>query len=347
MACTMLVAALVLLAQAEAYEPKISPPLHDGGALTPGEHQSDKKFFGPPFPADYPEDKRPVPDQKLMDKLKGPGQPYPALQSKDDFDRDFVKDENSDTGAWQAQFEYDALRKKLAQEEADAKRAQSRADREGADENAAQKAVDDFDKKLSDAEKGDRDAAGEEDRAKTAEDFGGPPSAEKLEELKKAVKAAEDKYEKQKITFEQCKKQLEDAKKDLEDLKAQQAELETKLAADTKLWAERKAVKLNLKKSQEVAAKSAAAARIIAAKQKLEAAEKVKTEMDKALAKEKAEHEKAQKNLHKEKTQYETAQKQLDAAKDKLQKLHGYKPAQAAVAPTNSASPTIWQRLFR
>merc|ERR1719231_591970 len=156
-----------------------------------------------------------------MDKLKGPGQPYPALQSKDDFDRDFVKDENSDTGAWQAQFEYDALRKKLAQEEADAKRAQARADREGADENAAQKAVDDFDKKLSDAENGDKDAAAEEDRAKTAEDFGGPPSAEKLEELKKAVAAAEKKLEERQRAFEKCKKQLEDAKKDLEKCKKQ------------------------------------------------------------------------------------------------------------------------------
>jgi len=328
----MIFFAVLAVGNALTYEPKISPPLHDGGVLTPGKHQSDKKFFGPPFPADYPEDKRPVPDQKLMDKLKGPGQPYPALQSKDDFDRDFVKDENSDTGAWQAQFEYDALRKKLAQEEADAKRAQSRADREGADENGAQKAVDDFDKKLSDAEKGDKDAAGEEDRAKTAEDFGGPPSAEKLEELKKAVTAAEKKFEEQKTAFEKCKKQLEDAKKDLEDLKAQQVELEKKLAADTKLWAEKKAVKLNLKKATEAAHKSATVVKIVAAKEKLAKAEKVKADLDAVLAKEKGEHQKAQANLHKEKADYETAQKKLDAAKTKLQELHGYKPKDAPAA---------------
>merc|ERR1719262_510018 len=105
-------------------DPKISPPLKDV--------KSDKKFFGPPFPADYPDDKRPVPDQSLMNKLKSPDQPYPALQSKEDFDADFVKDENSDKGAWQAQFEYDALRKKLAEEEAGVKRAEERANREQA-----------------------------------------------------------------------------------------------------------------------------------------------------------------------------------------------------------------------
>ena len=53
---------------------------------------SDKKFFGPPFPADYPDDKRPVVQKSILDKLKGPEQPYPALQSKNTFDKDFVKE---------------------------------------------------------------------------------------------------------------------------------------------------------------------------------------------------------------------------------------------------------------
>merc|ERR1740138_198403 len=94
---------------------KINPPLHDVA--------SDKKFFGPPFPADYPDDKRPAVDKAILNKLKGPDQPYPALQSKADFDRDYVKDENSDKGAWKAQFEYDALRKKWLKEQSDEKSA--------------------------------------------------------------------------------------------------------------------------------------------------------------------------------------------------------------------------------
>jgi len=322
------------------YEPRISPPLHDGGEMTPGEHQSDKKFFGPPFPADYPEDKRPVPDMHVLAKLKGPSQPYPALQSKDDFDRDYVKDENSDTGAWQAQFEYDALRKKLAEEEAAVKRAQARADREGRDVDGAQNDDDAAGRKVSDAQKGDDDAAGDEERAKTADDFGGPPSAEKLEELKKAVTAAEEKLVEQKKAFEKCEAELKQAEKDLEDLKIKQAELEKKLAADTKLWAEQKTVKFNLKKTKE----SESVAKIVAAQEKLVAATKVKAGLDKALAKEKAEHEKAQANLGMKKAQYEKAQKQLDAASTKLQKIHGYKPKE--VSPTPAKSGTRMASVF-
>merc|ERR1719163_590371 len=121
------------------FSPRLSPPLHDGGAIGEStEHQSDKKFFGPPFPADYPDDKRPVPDKSVLKKLKGPDQPYPALQSKADFDRDYVKDENSDKGSWKAQFEYDELRKKLAKEQADEKRAEERAAKEARDVDNAQ-----------------------------------------------------------------------------------------------------------------------------------------------------------------------------------------------------------------
>merc|ERR1719387_3003725 len=98
---------------------KISPPIKDVAG--------DKEFFGPPFPADYPDDKRPVVDKGILNKLKGPDQPYPALQSKADYDRDYVKDENSDHGAWKAQFEYDNLRKKLLKEQSDEKSAEDRA----------------------------------------------------------------------------------------------------------------------------------------------------------------------------------------------------------------------------
>merc|ERR1712129_656879 len=119
----------------------ITPPLKDV--------KSDKKFLGPG--GDYPNDKRPVPDQKIMDKLKGPEQPYPALQSKADFDRDYVKDENSDKGAWKAQFEYDRLRNKIAKE-ADERAAQGQADKEGRDVDDAQKNSDAAGKNSKDAQ---------------------------------------------------------------------------------------------------------------------------------------------------------------------------------------------------
>merc|ERR1719409_1586487 len=54
------------------------------------------------------------------------------------------------------------------------------------------------------------------DDIKRAEDFDGPPSDEKLKEIKKAVADAEERYEKQKKAFEQCEKELEEAKARLE-----------------------------------------------------------------------------------------------------------------------------------
>lgn len=309
-------------------DPKISPPLKDV--------KSDAKFFGPN--GDYADDKRPVPDKSIMDKLKGPEQPYPALQAKDDFDKDFVKDENSDKGAWQAQFEYDALRKKLAEEEAGVKRAQDRADREGKDADAAQKDDDAAGKKVGDAEKEANDASKSEEDVKTADDFKGPPSDEKLKELKKAVDAAEDRLAKQKKAFEECERQLAEAKKNLEDLKARQTELEGQLAAETKLWVEQnqksKTVKLNLKHTREKAALD----KTTAAAAKLAAANKIKGDAEKVLATQKAESVKAQANLQKQKAELKTAQDQLAAASTRLQKLHGYKPATGA-HPAKSGAP--------
>jgi len=300
---------------------------------------SDKKFFGPPFPADYAEDTRPVVQKHILDKLKGPEQPYPALQSKKDYDSDFVKDENSDTGAWQAQFEYDALRKKLAQAEADEKNAQGKADKEGGDTAGAQRDADEAAKKAADAQKElDGATADQDSAAKTADDFDGPPSAEKLEELKKAVADAEQRYEKQKKAFEECERQLEAAKKEVEDLKAKQVVMEQQLAADTKLWEEKKTTKLNLKKSRQTAATE----KVKTALDTLAKAEKVKVDMEKALAVQKVESEKAQKSLAKEKADMVNLDKALAAASTKLQQLHGYKPAVAAATATQSTGAVSW-----
>lgn len=313
--------------------PKINPPLEDV--------KSDKKFFGPPFPADYPEDKRPVIRKSLWDKVMRPGMPYPALQGAKDFDADYVKDENNDKGAWQAQFEYDTLRKQLEQEEADAKRAEDRADREGRDADGAQHDDDEAGKNVKDAEKDVDEAIYDEKNAKKAEDFGGPPSEEKLKELKKAVKEAEEAYEKAQKGFEECKRQLEEAKKNFEDLKAQQKTLEEKLAADTKLYVEQKTVKFNLKKVKAEKAKADFAKtkteKVKAAQDKLAAAEKIKDALEKALVTEKAENIKAQNNLQKQQAEVAAASKQIAAASAKLQKLHGYKPAQVAPTPDSKS----------
>jgi len=308
------------------YQQKLSPPLTDA--------KSDKKFFGPPFPADYPDDKRPVPQKDILDMVKSPGRAYPALQGREEFDSDFVKDENHDAGAWEAQFEYDHLRRDLQKAEQDQKRAQDRADREGQDVDGAQHDDDSAAGRVNDAQKEfDKDMHGEED-IKKAEDFEGPPSDEKLKEIRKAIKDAEDRYAQAQKNFLKCKAELDAAKKELDDLRAQQKEMEEKLAADTKLWAEQKAIKMNLKKARQ----SEAVTKVQAAMDKLAAAEKVKADAEKVLAKEKAEHEAAKKKQQKEKAEYEEVHKRLGTASARLQKIHGFKPVQAVPEPVATKS---------
>lgn len=70
--------------------------------------KSDEAFFGKG--GDYPHDDRPGVDVFHFKH------PYPVVQDSSDYDRDYVKDENSDNGYWAAQTEYDRLRHKLQTE---------------------------------------------------------------------------------------------------------------------------------------------------------------------------------------------------------------------------------------
>merc|ERR1719502_1397263 len=81
--------------------------------VSPSVKKSDKAFFG----KDYPFDKRPSVDVLHFKH------PYPVVQDSDEFDRDFVKDENKDNGEYAAQTEYDRLRHKLAKEKAEVEKA--------------------------------------------------------------------------------------------------------------------------------------------------------------------------------------------------------------------------------
>jgi hypothetical protein len=77
-------------------------------AITPAlEPKSHDKFFD----HDYPDDHRPAAPQHDWQY------PYPIVQDSEDYDLDFVKDENSDGGEWKVQQEYDTLRGKLAKEQ--------------------------------------------------------------------------------------------------------------------------------------------------------------------------------------------------------------------------------------
>ena len=87
--------ACAIVAEASILKENISP------ALRP---EAPKKFN-----KDYPVDKAPAVDVLHFKH------PYPVVQDTEDFDKDFVKDENSDNGEFKAQSEYDRLRHKLTQ----------------------------------------------------------------------------------------------------------------------------------------------------------------------------------------------------------------------------------------
>lgn len=300
----------------------IKPPLKDVA--------SDKKFFGPPFPADYSEDKRPVAKKSIMDSFRSPEQVYPSLQSKDDFDADFVKDENSDTGAWKAQFEYDAARKRLLDEEGDEKRAQSAADSAAHDEAGAQADADAAAKQAGDAQKGVDSAKAEEtaDEAEDTDDHFDDGKATR-EELQRKLTQAETDYENAKTSFAECERQLKEAKEEFERLKVELADMEKKALAETKLFAEQKTIRMNALKVKKEAEMKVAAAKTKEAQEKFDKVHAVKLEADKKLEKEKAEHEQALKRLQKNKAGVDFAKSGLEDARARLLKLRGHAPPPA------------------
>lgn len=81
--------------------------------------KSDKTFFR----KDYPDDLRP----EVVHRFN---HPYPTVQDDDDYDKDFVQDENHDNGEWTAQMEYDALKTRLQREKAEMYRAKQKMDEE-------------------------------------------------------------------------------------------------------------------------------------------------------------------------------------------------------------------------
>merc|ERR1719221_1985201 len=142
-------------------EPQVSPEL---------EPKSSHMFFR----NDYPHDLRPPVNSDFNF-----GHPYPLVQDTDQYDKDYIKDENADNGEWQAQMEYDILRNKVFKAQADADRAKKFLDKQLAAKIAAEKKVAEAEAKAKAArDKADwaekmkndaEDAASEIDKADWAE----------------------------------------------------------------------------------------------------------------------------------------------------------------------------------
>jgi hypothetical protein len=183
---------------------KISPEL---------EPTSHNKFFD----HDYPDDSRaPKPVHDFQ-------HPYPILQDSEDYDKDYVKDENSDGGEWKVQETYDTLRGKLARQQALLKAASGR------DEALRNK--------VAEAKMEEENARHAMDKAKAAE--GAKKSeadAKRTAAGKSSVNDLGSHVEAEVSTLQACNKRLEDARtrlKALQDEK-QKAEYELKEATAAK-----------------------------------------------------------------------------------------------------------------
>merc|ERR1719297_561966 len=150
--------------------------------------ESDKVFFG----HDYPDNLR------GKGKLKPEfGHPYPAVQDTNEFDRDYVKDENNDGGEWKAQMEYDLLRTKLSKAQDDMEKAKAAneaaqnrfADAKRKEAKAMEEAgvsKDKVAKARAEARAAEKDASDAKDATEKAEE-------QDVEDMRKAVEAEENK----------------------------------------------------------------------------------------------------------------------------------------------------------
>lgn len=319
---------------------------------------SDKGFFGPPFPADYPHDTQPQGGKRAKK-----GDFYPEVQPRGFLDNDFVKDENGDGGEWKAQMAYDETRIKAAKEERLMKEYYERAGREKEAydkvKKEAQAAAADAAQAKNDADQAEEDAqeayetaakaAKEAEESKKASEEAQGKKQEEDEllseqrELEKKVQKAEEKFEEQKAAFEKCKKDYEDAKAELQELKEKLAKFESTVDKNS----------MNLllhadKNGQDLRAQAQAAR---AKSDQLKAQVAVATERQQkaaeALKKQESEKIAAEEALAKQSQSVESAKADMQSSKDNLRTLRrGDKPARApkvprSFAPTASSAPWL------
>lgn len=267
----------------------LSPELHP---------TSDKEFFG----KDYPDDVHPKVDKDLH-KFSPP---YPLVQDESQFDKDFVKDENSDGGEWKSQMAYDELRHKVLEEQNQVKTAMDKRDgvqKDLSEAEANEKAAEEDAKKAEGEAKEARnkleDAHDEVDKIKAKAGTGDN------HEILNATKKVEDEVN----DLEECRKQLQEAKDRLEKL------LEEKKAADKEMAAE---LADDIKKA-EAAVKDAQDKKDVAEAAQKEK-EKSEAAAEKKLNEEQTEFDAASADLEKEQAEAEKAEKELAKATERLRK---------------------------
>jgi len=260
---------------------------------------------------DYPHDQKPpVGDAHDFQH------PYPLVQDTDQYDKDYVKDENSDGGEWKVQMEYDILRNKVFKAKADAEAARKAAEKKEEGMEASRKKLADAEKKAQEAQAA-ADAA--RDRAKKAQ--------EQLDKLEKAAQSGGDSeavdagvaeaqkdVEKEISDLEECKKKLQEAQDRLKDLMEKKQKAEEEHAKEQPANAEKNKQAKNDAESTAASSKEQAAKELQKAKKDAEEAKQLREEAENH----RKEYEEARKKYEENVGQVQKDEEQIEEAKKRL-----------------------------
>jgi hypothetical protein len=290
--------------------------LQTGSKISPAlDPVSDKKFFD----KDYPADKRPATNKFYYFK-----HPYPAVQDSGDYDKDFIKDENSDGGRWQAQMDYDKMRHEItnAKDKLDElkKKMEEKYEEWMTAKEKAGKAGNALGQANADVAKAKAEADAAEKKVNELEGSSSADGTKVGGAVGDGVKKVEDEMR----DLDACKEKLEKAKKKLKRVLEDKEELERKQKEEAEAAAKKREEELKKKHAEAKEAHKKA-------KQEVEEAEKAAAEeadhksfdeeaWRKNLEKEKMEHEEAAKNYEKELSDVKKTEDQLARAAENLRK---------------------------
>jgi DNA repair exonuclease SbcCD ATPase subunit len=273
------------------------------------EPESSKKFFK----KDYPNDERPK-----ADTLKF-GHPYPVVQDTDEYDKDYVKDENSDNGSFKAQETYDRLRAKLAKEKRDLAKALAKKTEE---ENEFEEAQEKHDDAAHDKDEASKKA---DDARRAEEGLGNGPEGGHHDDG--SVRAAEEAVKKQADVTEKEMKELKDCKEELAAARERLKKLMEELEA---------------RKSKEGAAYSD----LDDAEKKEMTQEEREAAAKKSVDEEYKEYIAAKEAYEKQKEDMKDLEAKVKVAADKVKKMRDSEDADGGVYPTDPKShAALRQRL--
>mmetsp|Transcript_25684 Transcript_25684/g.59359 ORF Transcript_25684/g.59359 Transcript_25684/m.59359 type:complete len:313 (-) Transcript_25684:45-983(-) len=275
---TLLAARFICVAEGVVRgEPQIKPE------LSPASH---KKFFK----MDYPDDESPKQPHSFE-------HPYPVVQAPKDYDKDFVKDENSDKGEWAAQQNYDRLVNKVREDEEKVQKAKG----VGTEKEKTWKKIQEKEEAAQKEEEAKKQA--EEERKKAEEERTGKVAeeenrkSEKDNEVMKSVEDGTKKVTEEVKSLEECEEELRKAKAELEELMKEAKGDEKTEAEAEKEW--------------EVARKAQKAAEAYAKKKEAEEAEEAK------------EHEEAYTSYQEKEKAVEKMEADMHQAEATLRRIRG------------------------